>query len=113
MIFKAKGKPLYMQQTDLFLLEDETLKSIVHEYAADNSLFLAEFATAWTQLINADRFDGPTGTTCSITAQVMLDAPSHDIENSAPTAKPDQRIDADGEPALAGIHGADGEPALG
>lgn len=59
-MYKAEGKALFMQQTDMFLLEDEHLRSIVSEYAANSAVFLAEFAAAWTQLIVADRFDGPT-----------------------------------------------------
>merc|ERR1711918_163897 len=61
-----------MQQTGMLLLDDEHLRSIVNEYATNSAVFLAEFAAAWTQLIVADRFDGPTGTTCTVEAQVVL-----------------------------------------
>jgi len=63
--YKAKGKDLYMLQTDLNLKWDASFLAIAQDFASDNSLFLQEFASAWTKLMNIDRFDGPTGNVCA------------------------------------------------
>jgi len=62
--YKAKGKKLHMLKSDLALRFDPEFAVIVQEYASDNALFLQDFAAAWTKLMNADRFDGPTGNVC-------------------------------------------------
>ena len=62
--YKAAGKELYMLQTDMLLRWDPSLLSIGQEYAADESLFFADFADAWAKLMNADRFNGPTAKVC-------------------------------------------------
>eukprot|EP00164_Ancoracysta_twista_P001494 GFYU01001958.1.p1 GENE.GFYU01001958.1~~GFYU01001958.1.p1 ORF type:complete len:719 (-),score=245.26 GFYU01001958.1:159-2315(-) len=63
--YKAAGKDLYMLKTDLMLTWDAELLAIVQDYAGDNELFTKEFSAAWTKLMNADRFDGPTGNVCN------------------------------------------------
>jgi len=63
--YKAKGKELYALRTDLTLLSDPSYLSIAQTYAADNEYFLQEFSKAWTKIMNADRFDGPTSNVCS------------------------------------------------
>merc|ERR1711908_112431 len=40
------------------------LLAVAQEYAVDEASFKAELATAWTKLMTADRFDGPTGNVC-------------------------------------------------
>jgi len=62
--YKAEGKELYMTPSDLNLKWDSTYLAIAQEYASDNTLFLKEFRSAWTHLMNKDRFDGPTGNVC-------------------------------------------------
>lgn len=49
---------------DIVLLEDPEFSALVKEYAADNTKFLADFKAAWTKVMNADRFKGPTGSVC-------------------------------------------------
>ena len=49
----------------LELLNDDEFRSIVSLYAANEDEFLSELASAWTYLMNADRFDGPRGNVCS------------------------------------------------
>ena len=61
---QAAGKELYAQSQDLMLRYDNEYLAIVQEYAQDSKLFLSEFSDAWTSLMNADRFDGPTGNKC-------------------------------------------------
>ena len=39
-----------MLVSDLALLEDPAFKAVVEEYAADQSLFFEEYASAWTKL---------------------------------------------------------------
>jgi len=62
--FKARGKDLYMLQSDLNLLWDAESLAHVEDFAADNALFQEEFAGAWTGLMDIDRFDGPDGNKC-------------------------------------------------
>jgi len=62
--FKARGKEIYMLQSDLNLKWDTTSLAHVVDFSADNDLFLNVFSKAWTKLMNADRFDGPTGNVC-------------------------------------------------
>lgn len=62
--YKARGKPVYMTALDLALVWDPEYKAISQRFASDNAAFLEEFGSAWTQLMNADRFDGRTGNVC-------------------------------------------------
>lgn len=55
---------VYVLATDLALVWDPEFKAQVVLYAQDNDLFLYELGSAWTTLMNADRFDGPTGSVC-------------------------------------------------
>lgn len=55
---------VYVLATDLALVWDPEFRAQVTLYAQDNDLFLYEFGMAWTALMNADRFDGPTGNVC-------------------------------------------------
>merc|ERR1712093_909420 len=49
MQYKANGKALFMLPTDLLFKIDAELAAIAQEYASDNTLFLNEFAAAWTK----------------------------------------------------------------
>lgn len=63
--YQAVGNPdVFVLATDLALVWDIELKAQVYLYAQDNDLILKEFGYAWTALMNADRFDGPTGSVC-------------------------------------------------
>lgn len=65
MEYKAVGKSdVFALATDLALVWDPEFKAQVELYAQDNELFLLELGLAWTALMNADRFDGPTGSVC-------------------------------------------------
>jgi len=78
--FKAKGKNLYMLNIDLLFMYDAELQSITQEYASDNELFLQDFTTAWTKIVNADRFDGPTANICEKEgAMMMLSATENEL----------------------------------
>jgi len=73
-MYKAIGKEnVYMTQTDLYLKYDANYLNIAQEYAADNKLFLSEFTSAWTKVMNNDRFDGPTRNYCSSVQDKMLE----------------------------------------
>lgn len=52
-------------RTDLNLKWHPDWLAIVEEMASDNKLFLIEFASAWTKLMNIDRFDGPAENICN------------------------------------------------
>jgi len=59
----SKGE-IYMTMEDLAIKWDASLLAIADEYAANNDLFLMEFAWAWNKLVTADRFKGPTDNVC-------------------------------------------------
>ncbi|CAN0300043.1 unnamed protein product [Laminaria digitata] len=62
---KAVGKEdVYALDSDLAVVWDAEFKAQVGLYAENNDLFVKEFTSAWTTLMNADRFDGSTGTVC-------------------------------------------------
>lgn len=60
-----EGDFVYMLPEDLVIKNDPELSVIAREYAEDNSLFIKDFAAAWTKVMNADRFKGPAGNECS------------------------------------------------
>ena len=62
--FKADGKALYLTPSDLAIKNVPELNAIAKGYAADNAAFLKAFASAWTKVMNADRFKGPAGSAC-------------------------------------------------
>ena len=53
-----------MYKADTFLKSDPELLAISQEFASNNSAFLEEFISAWTILVNADMFNGPSGNFC-------------------------------------------------
>merc|ERR1719411_58344 len=53
-----------MTRTDILLISSAEFRSVVNDFAGDQSKFLQTLATAWTKLMNADRFDGPLGNVC-------------------------------------------------
>merc|ERR1712146_294520 len=55
---------VYMMESDMVHLWDPVFLAIVEEYAADNTVFLEEFQDAWTRMMNAGRFSGPTRNVC-------------------------------------------------
>jgi len=63
-MYKAAGKDLLMLPTDLMFKFEPELLAIAQDFAADNEMFLAEVASTWTKLANADRFKGPTRNVC-------------------------------------------------
>jgi catalase-peroxidase len=50
-------------EEDKALLEGD-MAAIIDEYIGDNDVFLGEFAGAFTQMMVADRFDGPVNNAC-------------------------------------------------
>merc|ERR1719319_500846 len=56
---------LRVLRTDVLLTADPEFLAAVQDFAADEQRFLSEFAGAWTKMMNADRFDGPTGNVCN------------------------------------------------
>jgi len=51
-------------EEELALLEDE-FSAIVTEYATNEETFKTEFMMAWTKMMNADRFKGPSENVCT------------------------------------------------
>ncbi|CAN0339197.1 unnamed protein product [Pylaiella littoralis] len=63
--YEAVDNPgVYALATDLALVWDPEFKAQTMKYAQNNDLFLTEFGHAWTTLMNADRFDGPSRNVC-------------------------------------------------
>ena len=56
----------HLSLNDLVLLYDAPSLSIVQEFASDNTVFQRDFKSAWTKLMNIDRFDGPVFNVCDI-----------------------------------------------
>jgi len=59
-----KADQAFITGFDLPIKYSPILKSISLQYASDERLFKDAFTNAWTKLMNADRFDGPTGNLC-------------------------------------------------
>lgn len=51
-------------RSDLLITYDPEFATAAQDFASDNDMFLEEFAAAWTKVMNADRYDGPTGNLC-------------------------------------------------
>jgi len=58
------GEAVHMLETDMALLWDPEAFSVVVEFASDEAGFQGAFGEAWTKLMEAGRFDGPTGNAC-------------------------------------------------
>ena len=50
---------------DFALVQDADFNAIVVEYAANEEAFMNEFVGAWSYMMTADRFDGPTANLCT------------------------------------------------
>lgn len=53
-----------MTSDDLVIKYNTTWLAVAQEFAADKVGFHDHFASAWTKLMNADRFDGPLRNLC-------------------------------------------------
>jgi len=69
------------------LVNDEEPRTISRLYAEDEDEFLSEFASAWTYLMTADRFDGSRGNVCSNTITPTIIAETKAETTSGSTAK--------------------------
>lgn len=83
--YKAVGKDIYILRPDYLLRLDPEFYIAVQEFASDEAVWKIEFAAAWTKMMNADRFDGPTGNLCpSYTAWAMsMDSDDSDSDGSS------------------------------
>lgn len=59
-----KRGPTILRIDYLITRDPETL-AIAQKFASDNVLFLDTLVSAWTKIMIADRFDGPTGNVCT------------------------------------------------
>ena len=73
----AANADRFMLASDLAVKYDPVFATAAQELAADNDLFLDEFKSAWTTLMNADRFDGPDGNLCASSAEPCTGAGCH------------------------------------
>jgi len=97
---------VYMTPYDLNTLYAPNYQAVIQMYAANNTLFLQDFASAWIKLMTIDRFDGPTGNLCPQYGAAVAVAPSM-APNMAPVApsnpqsnKPDSFVSQPGVIAL-------------
>lgn len=60
------SRTLYMTPVDLNIRFSDDFLAVAQEFAVDEQLFLADFASAWTRVMNMDRFDGPLGNVCVV-----------------------------------------------
>jgi catalase (peroxidase I) len=56
---------LFLVPSDLNLRWQPDPKALAQEFASDNDAFLSTFASAWTKLMNIDRYNGPIENLCS------------------------------------------------
>lgn len=63
--YRAKDGSLTIPVTTWVLLKDADLRKWVQEFAMNPEKIYAELGSAWVYLMNADRFDGPTGNVCA------------------------------------------------
>jgi len=64
-VYRTTGKNgLAMLRPDLLLVAAPEYLAVVQTYAGDEERFKNTLAAAWTKLMNADRFDGPTRNVC-------------------------------------------------
>lgn len=54
----------FMTPADLQILWDPSAKNQAQIYAADAAELLARFQSGWVKMMNADRYNGPTGSLC-------------------------------------------------
>jgi len=54
---------------DVMILKDPELRAVAERYKDDTNLLHDEFTSAWTKMMIADRFDGPTGNVCTTDTQ--------------------------------------------
>jgi hypothetical protein len=67
MQYKAEssvGGMRHVMRSDFLLTLEPSFLAAAQDFAADEDVFLEEFAAAWTKVMNADRFDGPAGNLC-------------------------------------------------
>jgi len=63
--YQAQGSTsLYMLQNDINLLNDPNYLALVNMYKSNNAQFLSDFRRSWTNLMNIDRYAGPTTNIC-------------------------------------------------
>jgi catalase (peroxidase I) len=75
-----------MTPLDMVLRWDAEFLSIAQNYAANNSLFLDEFSSTWTRVMNADRFEGPSGRPCSTDPSVPTTTAMPTTSTSSPAS---------------------------
>jgi hypothetical protein len=59
------------------------MAAIVDKYIGDNDAFLGEFAAAFTQMMVADRFDGPVNNACENVQTPTLEVDDDKVESAA------------------------------
>jgi len=59
-----EANSLSMLRSDLLLVASAETLAAVQDYAGDEEMFLSDLSDVWTKMMNADRFDGPTGNVC-------------------------------------------------
>jgi catalase (peroxidase I) len=59
------GAPLYLTAEEYALVQDPEFYKIVKEYAKDEASFKSQLASAWTYMMTAGRYSGPTSNVCT------------------------------------------------
>ena len=67
---------------ELALVEDADFAVIVEAYASDEDLFKTNFASAWTHMMTADRFAGPTENACGGIADATLESTTEEPDTT-------------------------------
>jgi len=80
-------KGVTIRRDDILLVAAAEYLAVAQEYAGNQDLFMTTLASAWTKLMNADRFDGPTRNVCDATADDDDDKPIQFITNGKPVTE--------------------------
>lgn len=72
-----------MTPVDLAIRFENDYLAIAQTFASDNSKFISSFASAWTKVMNSDRYDGPVNNLC-YTPDSVTNSTDDSTDDTAP-----------------------------
>jgi hypothetical protein len=99
---EEEGQYVYMTPEDMVIRNDPELSAIAKQYVMNNEIFLQDFSAAWTKIMNADRFKGPTGNECAAAAAEAPAAKTAKTAAAAGSSNAASSPAAAAQPAAAG-----------
>jgi len=74
---------LTILRDDILLLAAPEFLAVVQNFAGDQELYLNSLSSAWTKMMNADRFDGPTRNLCDSTSSSFKTKKQRNLEQGS------------------------------